>query len=95
MFIKGITTRLVGKAYCAIRNKEIKSFQDIQKILNYLVDKKQTLAQLQSKLTMLKYTSGETIQQYADRAEQLFYDILEVSNITSGLTDTESIAKIT
>lgn len=44
---------------------------------------------------MLRHTSGETIQQYADREDQLFYDIMEASNITSGLTDTESIAKIT
>lgn len=95
MFIKGITTRLVGKAYRAIRYKEIKSFKDLQTILNSLVDKKQTLSQLHSRLSMLRHTSGETIQQYADRAEQLFYDIMEASNITSGLTDTESIAKIT
>lgn len=44
---------------------------------------------------MFRYSNSETIQQYADRAEQLFYDIMEASNITSGLSDTESIAKIT
>jgi hypothetical protein len=95
MFLKGITTRLVGKAYRAIRYKQVNSFQDLQTILNSLAEKKQTLAQLHSKLIMLRYANGEIIQQYADRAEQLFYDILEASNITSGLSDTESITKIT
>lgn len=95
MFLKGIMTRLVGKAYRAIRYKEIKSFSELQTVLNSLVDKKQTLAQLHSKLSMFRYSTSETIQQYADRAEQLFYDVMEASNATSGLSDTESIAKIT
>lgn len=94
-FIKGITTRLTGKAYRAIRYKEIKTFQELKEVLGSLVDKKHTLAQLHSKLSTLRFSHGETIQQYADRAEQLYYDILEVSTNTSGLKDVEGIATIT
>jgi hypothetical protein len=95
IFLKWITTRLVGKSYRAIRYKQVNSFQDLQTILNSLAEKKQILAQSHSTLTMLRYTNEETIQQYADRTEQLFYEILEASNITSGFSDTENITKIT
>lgn len=94
-FIKGITTRLTGKAYRAIRYKEVKTFQELKTVLGSLVDKKHTLSQLHSKLSMLRISNGETIQQYAERAEQLYYDILEVSSTTSGLANVEGIAKIT
>lgn len=94
-FIRGIITKLTGKAYRAIRYKEVKSFKELKVILGSLVDKKHTLAQLHSKLAMLKISNGETIQQYADRAEQLYYDILEVSSTASGLANVEGIEKIT
>lgn len=94
-FVKGITTRLTGKAYRAIRYKEFKSFQELKTILGSLVDKRHTLAQLHAKLAVLRFSMGETIQQYADRAEQLYYDILEVSSASSGLKDVEGIEKIT
>jgi hypothetical protein len=73
----------------------VKTFSDLRTALNSLVDKKHTLAHLHSKLAMFKLGKGESIQQYADKAEQLFYDILEVSTITSGLANTEGITTIT
>jgi len=94
-FVKGITTRLTGKAYRAIRYKEIKKYEDLKIVLNSLVDKKFTLAHLHSKLSMFRLAYGETIQQYADRAEQLFYEIMEASISTGGLDNPEGISKIT
>lgn len=95
VLVRGITTRLIGKAYRAIRYKEVNNFSDLRIALNSLVDKKYTLAHLHSKLAMFKLTKGESIQQYADRAEQLYYDILEASSTTSGLVKMEGITTIT
>jgi hypothetical protein len=38
-FVKGITTRLTGKAYRAIRYKEIKKYEDLKTILNSMIEK--------------------------------------------------------
>jgi len=95
VLVRGITTRLIGKAYRAIRYKEVNNFSDLRTALNSLVDKKHTLAHLHSKLAMFKLAKGESIQQYADRAEQLYYDILEASSTTSGLIKMEGITTIT
>lgn len=95
LLVRGMTTRRTGKAYRAIRYKEVNTFTDLRTVLNSLVDKKHTLAHLHSKLAIFRVGKGESIQQYADRAEQLYYDILEVSSSTGGLVQIEGIAKIT
>lgn len=43
IFIKFITTRLIGKAYRAIRYEEVKSFSNLKVILNSLIDNKHAL----------------------------------------------------
>ena len=60
-FVKGITTKLTGKAYRTIRYKEIKTFQELKTVLGSLVEKRHTLAQLHSKLAVLRFSVGETI----------------------------------
>lgn len=94
-FVRGITTRLVGKAYRPFRYKKVTSYQEIKSALDAVVSKRSTLAHLHSKLSMLRMMVGESIQQYSDRAEQLFYDILEESVTTGGLTDIDGITRIT
>jgi len=94
-FVKGITTRLTGKAYRAIRYKDIKKYEDLKTILNSMIEKKFTLSHLHTKLSMFRLAYGETIQQYADRAEQLFYEILETSISTGRLDNPDDISKIT
>jgi len=44
---------------------------------------------------MFRITAGETIQQYSERAEQLYYDILESSIATNEIANIEELAKIT
>jgi len=44
---------------------------------------------------MFRLAYGETIQQYTNRAEQLFYEIMEASISTGGLDKPEGLSKIT
>ena len=94
-FIHEVTTRLTGKAYRDIHYKKPKTYEELKAALNATADKKQTLNHLHSKLSMLRITSGETIQQYSERAEQLYYVILESSIATNEISNTGELSKIT
>jgi len=93
-FIHGVTTRLTGKVI-VLYYKKPKTYEELKVVLNATADKKQTLNRLHSKLSMFKMNAGETIQQYSERAEQLYYDILESSIATNEIANTEELAKIT
>jgi len=93
--IRGITTRLIGKAIRPFRHKKPTTYKELKEILDLTVNKKQTLTHLHSKLSTFKIGSGESIQQYSDRAEQLYYDIIEASMATNEISNTEDLSKIT
>ncbi|KAF0727122.1 protein DDB G0276689-like [Aphis craccivora] len=92
--IRGITTRLIGKAIRPLIHKKPSTYKELKEILDLSVNKKQTLTHLHSKLSTFKIAVGETIQQYSDKAEQLYYDIIEASMAANEISNTEDLSKI-
>lgn len=94
-FVRGITTRLIRKAVRPFRHTIPKTYEELKAALGNTIKKKQTLAHLHSKVATFRIIYGETIQQYIDRAEQLYYDIIEAAIETEEISNTEDLSKIT
>lgn len=93
-FLKGITIRLIEKAYRPFQYKKVKTYEEFKSILSTVVGKKATLSCLHSKLAMIKITFGESIQQYFDRTGQLFYDVIEQLVTAGNISYVDSIQSI-
>ena len=94
LLVQGMTVKLSGRALRAIRYKEIETYRDFRKAIVEMSDKKKLLPQLQMKMLTCKMSSGEGVQDYHDKMEQLMHDLIDAAMEGGDYRNGEDIDKL-
>jgi len=78
ILVKAITTKLSGKAFAVIQNREIIDWAGLKLLLQTAFCEKRTPRYLQLELNSTRQKSGEAVQAYFERVEKMFHELCNV-----------------
>ena len=93
ILIRYITTRLSGRALESIKYKNTEKWVNIKNYLKEAFESHSSEQTLQLQLNSLKMNFGESVNNYSDRCEKLFYQLCNIHTLKKSDEESEILRK--